>query len=610
MTFTLRSYQRDAVDATVEHFRQCDESAVIVLPTGAGKSLVIAELARIAKRKILVLAHVKELVEQNHAKYASYGLTASIYSAGLQQKSTAHQITFASIQSVARNLNDFAEAYSLVIIDECHRVSGVVDEIQNADEDSRSIDSRTIDSRTTDRCNSESQYQSLILKLRKHNPNLKVLGLTATPYRMGIGWIYQYHYHGFSRSDEPRPFIHCIYELPLKFMIRQGYLTPPKMIDAAIAHYDFSSLLPNARGQYNEQEVNELLSRYPRVTQGITEQIKSLMKVEPPRQGAMIFAATVKHAIEIAGYLNAEDTALITGDTADSERRDKIQRFKNKEIRFLVNVSVLTTGFDAPHVDVIAILRPTQSVSLFQQIVGRGLRLAENKKDCLVIDYAGNGFDLFYPEVGEKKPSSDSVPVMVPCPQCGFANTFWGKVGEHGQITEHYGRKCWGVDLGEDGSRMVCDYRFRFKECRHCGTENDIAARECRVCHESMVDPDDQLKAALRLKNAMVIRCAGVNFVEDNERLKIIYFDEDGMELSESFDLSHQGQRYIFNLLFGRRFNLGATPRQFSSNQEVICSADQFTAPDFVIARKTGRFWRVKERLFDYQGNYRKANEM
>jgi len=324
----------------------------------------------------------------------------------------------------------------------------------------------------------------------------------------------------------------------------------------------------------------------------------------------MIFAATVKHAIEIQGYLDTSETALITGDTPGKERNELIQRFKARELRFLVNVSVLTTGFDAPHVDVIAILRPTESVSLYQQIVGRGLRLSEGKTDCLVIDYAGNGFDLFYPEVGGRKGESDSVPVMVHCPQCDFANTFWGKVDEEGHLIEHYGRKCWGFELDENDQRVLCDYRFRFKECRHCGAENDIAARECNTCHEAIVDPDEQLKAALRLKNAMVIRCAGVTFLEQGERLKVIYHDEEGVELSESFDLSHKGQRHIFNLLFGRRFKLGTLPKPFNKACEVVSVSQHFTAPDFVVARKVGNFWRVKERIFDYEGSYRKANEI
>ena len=579
MTYTLRNYQRDAVDATIKHFRQTENSAVIVLPTGAGKSLVIAELARLARRKILVLAHVKELVEQNHDKYQAYGLTAGIFSAGLKQKQTRHQVTFASIQSVSRNLDAFAEEYSLVIIDECHRVN----------EDS------------------DSQYQQVIDKLTHHNNRLKILGLTATPYRMGLGWIYRYHYHGFSRATEPRPFDRCIYELPLGYMIKNGFLPPPKMVDATVAHYDFSSLTANSAGHYNEREVNSLLARHPRVTESIIEQISQLAE---QRQGVMIFAASIDHAQEICGYLDSRQTALVTGKTPAAERDQLIEDFKQRRLKFLVNVAVLTTGFDAPHVDLIAILRPTQSVSLYQQIVGRGLRLSEGKQDCLVIDYAGNGFDLFYPEVGDKKPASDSVPVLVHCPACGFGNTFWGKNDDAGQLIEHYGRRCWGVEEDDDGERQQCDYRFRFKECPHCGAENDIAARRCHQCQQAVIDPDDKLKDALNLKDALVLRCAGVTFAEDKKRLKVIYHDEQGVEVSESFDLNHKGQRHVFNLQFGRRFGQGTAPRYFNSVSDVLAVSHLFSHPDFVIARKTGRFIRVKDKIFDYQGNYRKANQL
>tara|TARA_R110002110_G_scaffold21239_10_gene84722 strand:- start:531 stop:2312 length:1782 start_codon:yes stop_codon:yes gene_type:complete len=588
--FKLRPYQQEAVDATLKHFRKSDDSAVIVLPTGAGKSLVIAELARLARRKILVLTHVKELVEQNHAKYQSYGLTAGIFSAGLKRKENRYQVTFASVQSVSANLDQFRDEYSLIIIDECHRVSG----------------------------EESSQYQTIIELLRQQNDSLKVLGLTATPYRLAIGWIYRYHYRGFVRgrsgdSDEQnKPFAHCIYELPLSYMINRGYLTRPELVDAAVAQYDFSALSQNRFGEYAEKDVNQLLSKHQRVTRAIVEQV---MELAVKRKAVMIFAATVDHAREITGYLPEHQTALITGATDLNERDLLIQRFKQQQLKYLVNVSVLTTGFDAPHVDFIAILRPTQSVSLYQQIVGRGLRLDEGKQDCLVIDYAGNSVNLHHPEVGEKKPNPDSEPVQVFCPGCGFANIFWGKADSEGHVIEHYGRRCQGLigpaeedgPAAQNGRPEQCDYRFRFKECPYCGGENDIAARNCHQCKKAIIDPDDQLRDALKLKDAMVIRCAGISLSADGSKLRITYHGEDGEEFSESFDFSKPAQRNVFNKLFGRRLANGQAPQAFSRVEEVLEIQALMPAPDFVIARKQKHYWQVQERMFDYQGHYRKA---
>jgi len=580
--FTLRPYQQEAVDATLNHFRKSDESAVIVLPTGAGKSLVIAELARLARRKILVLTHVKELVEQNHAKYQSYGLSGGIFAAGLKRKENHHQVTFASVQSVAANLDQFRDEYSLVIIDECHRVS--VEET--------------------------SQYQRIIELLRQQNDSLKVLGLTATPYRLAMGWIYRYHYRGFVRGsddEQDKPFRHCIYELPLSYMINRGYLTRPELVNAAVAQYDFSALTQDRFGEYAEKDVNQLLSKHQRVTRAIIEQV---MEMAAERQGVMIFAATVQHAQEIAGYLPEQETALVTGATDLRDRDQLIQRFKQRQLKYLVNVSVLTTGFDAPHVDLIAILRPTQSVSLYQQIVGRGLRLGEGKRDCLVIDYAGNHVNLHHPEVGEPKPNLDSEPVQVFCPGCGFANIFWGKTDSDGRVVEHYGRRCQGLleSIEDDAGRpQQCDYRFRFKECPHCGCENDIAARNCGHCHQAIIDPDDQLRDALKLKDAVVIRCAGISLAGEGQKLRMTYHGEDGEELRESFDFSKPAQRAVFNKLFGRRFANGQAPKVFARANEVLEMEVLLPAPDFVIARKQKHYWQVQERIFDYRGQYRKA---
>tara|TARA_R110002020_G_scaffold1969_4_gene9001 strand:- start:115 stop:1866 length:1752 start_codon:yes stop_codon:yes gene_type:complete len=581
MSYKLRPYQQEAVERTVLHFRKSNDPAVIVLPTGAGKSLVIAELARIAKQKILVLAHVKELVEQNSQKYKSFGLEASIFSAGLKEKSLNHQVTFASVQSLSRNLNKLNEHYSLLIIDECHRVNG----------------------------DKKSQYGKVINSLKEYNPQLKVLGLTATPYRLGMGWIYHHHYHGFVKGTQESPFKSCIFELPLRYMIKHNYLTPPNEVDAAISHYDFSSLDSNAFGQYTTDDMNALLKNSERATQAILQQV---IQYSEEREGVMVFAATVMHAQEILSYLPAHQSALITGDTPNTERDKIIKQFKAKQLKYLVNVSVLTTGFDAPHVDFIAILRPTESVSLYQQIVGRGLRLSESKTDCLVIDYAGNGFNLFHPEVGDKKGDSDNEPVQVLCPGCGFANIFWGKTDSTGKVIEHFGRRCQGLLEDDEGTKEQCDHRFRFKECEQCGAQNDIAARKCHDCGAVMADPDDKLRNALNLKDALVLRCSGlsVTLIKD-ELIKVTYFDEDGASCDEVYNLANKGGQFIFNKQFGLRVGLGQTPINFKTAPQVVSAQFELVPPDFVIARKSKKYgWKVADKLFDYKGNFRKANQL
>ena len=589
MAYQLRPYQKNAVHSVIRHFRQSDEPALLVLPTGAGKSLVIAELARIARGRVLVLAHVKELVEQNHAKYQSYGLNASIFSAGLGLKEDSEQVIFGSVQSVVRNLTRFGhgpgqQAFTLLIIDECHRVS----------------------------MEKDASYHKVINHFKQLNPNLKVLGLTATPYRLGMGWLYQYlqtsSNKGTVRTGEPRFFTRCLFELPLSYMVDNGYLTTPQVLDAPIVFYDFSQLSRDGFGRCAEQELNQLLQGKTRATREIIEQVK---QEATTRKGVMIFAATVDHAREIMGYLPSDDSALIIGDTPLKERDQLINAFKQQRLKFLVNVSVLTTGFDAPHVDLIAILRPTESVSLYQQIAGRGLRLAPGKKDCLIIDYAGNRFSLFSPEVGTPRPDSKAVPVTVPCPACGHDNNFWGITDSDGDLIEHYGRRCQGVEVFADGHREQCDFRYRFKECDQCGAENDIAARKCHCCQRALVDPDQKLREALNLKNCLVIRCSGMEMTEDARRIKITYHDEDGAEVHEFFRLETPAQQGAFYHHFGKHalINRGK-PFRAESVASVISQRKKFRQPDFVIAQKEKHYWKIIDKLFDYQGRYRKADTL
>ncbi|MFA0224889.1 DEAD/DEAH box helicase [Vibrio splendidus] len=573
--YTLRPYQADSVKSVIHYFRKHQTPAVLVLPTGAGKSLVIAELARLAKGRVLVLAHVKELVEQNHEKYEGYGLKGSIFSAGLGRKETDQQVVFASVQSVVRNLDSFSNQFSLLVIDECHRVP----------------DEKT------------SSYQKVITHLRENNSGIKVLGLTATPYRLGMGWLYQYHTRGQVRSEEPRFFRDCIFELPIRYLLDEGFLTPARMIDAPVLSYDFSQLKPASTGRYKEAELDMVIEQSKRATPQIVDQIIELAK---DKLGIMVFAATVRHAQEILGLLPEGESSIVIGDTPTLERDQIISDFKERKIKFLVNVSVLTTGFDAPHVDLIAILRPTESISLYQQIVGRGLRLSPGKKECLVLDYAGNSYDLYQPEVGDPKPDSDSEIITIPCPACGFNNNFWGKLDSNGFLLEHFGRKCQGYFADEDtGEREHCNYRFRAKYCGECGADNDIAARICHECDATLVDPDKKLKEALNLKDALVFECLemDLNVLKDDKgksQLKVTYRGENQAQVHEFWSLTTKKQKQNFKDQFVRP-HLADRHRPFeeASPTKVVAHQHRFRPPQFVIARKVGRFWKMRDKIFE-----------
>ena len=573
--YTLRTYQQEAVDRTLNYFRKRRDPAVIVLPTGAGKSLVIAELAKIAIGRVLVLAHVKELVEQNHLKYESYGLHAGIYSAGLNQKDSEQKVIFGSIQSVAKAKDAFFKDFTLVVIDECHRVG----------------------------LEPDSQYAKVITQLKLNNPRICILGLTATPYRLGLGWIYNYALRGELKTQEQRFFKHCIYDLPLEYMISNQYLTPPVQVDIPVTSYDFSELIEGGNA-YTMAQLEEALHQQRRLTPLIIKNIIDITESDQ-RQGVMIFSSTVKHAQEIMDHLPTGQARLVVGTTELSERDQIVHDFKQKAFKYLVNVSVLTTGFDAAHVDVIAILRPTESISLYQQIVGRGLRLDTDKKDCLVLDYTGMGHSIFSPEIGEKKTASESVAVQVPCPECGFINDFWGILDDEGKLLEHYGRKCRGGHVNADNYNLIpCGYRFRFKICTQCSAENDISARDCSNCGCVLIDPDTKLKQARLSKDAHVLTPDSIEMLERVDKkgtpyLQVKYYDYDAQFVAEMHYLNNPSSLKKFSINFLRSHL--RKPEQkvhISSVSDAVKLRAQLRMPSFVIARKQGKFWKITEKIF------------
>lgn len=496
--YQLRNYQNEACNATMEWVRKSVEPCLIELPTGAGKSLVVAELAKrlyeiSGGKSVMCLAPQKELVIQNREKYLLTGEPASIYSASAGAKCLRHPVVFGSPQTVKNAAHRLGSNYCAVIIDEAHGLTPTI--------------------------------KFIIDKMKESNPKLRIIGLSATPYRLGDGYIYQTDHNDkpvFEGSTKNPYFAKQVYRLTAHYLIQQGFLTPPVVGAINVDSYDISGLVLNSMGKYNNTDIDKAFVGHGRKTAAI---VADVIKQSQNRKGVMFFAATIQHAEEIMASLPPSKSKIVTGKTSSADREKIISDFKNQAFKYLVNVSVLTTGFDAPHVDVIAILRATESVGLMQQIIGRGLRLDDGKEDCLVLDYAENvdkhcpDGDLFNPEIKAGPTGEKGDPLTCLCPSCNGENQFSYRKNDEGfQISQdgyfvdldgnviptdfgpmpaHYGRRCQHFRLRPDGSGELdqCSHRWTFKPCPHCEAENDIAARYCTTCKGEIIDPNDKLKA-------------------------------------------------------------------------------------------------------------------
>ena len=494
----LRPYQQSAVDASVAFMRRSVSPFCIEAATGAGKSHIIAETARIihemTRKRVLCLAPSAELVTQNREKFLATGNRASMFSASAGAKDLRSPVVFGSPLTVKNHISRFQkqgdDGYAMVILDECHGITPTV--------------------------------RGIIDAMREGNPNLRVMGTTATPYRLGSGWIFARHPDGRINDEATARdpyFTDCVFKIGARDLIDQGFLTPPVIGQIGADGYDTSGLALNSRGQFDAEAVDRAYHGHGRKTAAIVADVVAQAR---DRHGVMFFAATIQHAQEVMASLPPEFSAMVTGDTPKAQRDSIIRRFKERRIKYLVNVSVLTTGFDAPHVDVIAILRKTESVGLLQQIIGRGLRLSDGKRDCLVLDYTTNlddhcpDGDLFAPVIKASKGGEGGGGVSACCPDCGYENQFTANpqwldykkdaagyvldldgqqvMSDFGPIAGHYGRRCLGlVQSGKRGEWERCGYRWTYKPCPHCEAENDIAARYCCACKGEIIDPNEKL---------------------------------------------------------------------------------------------------------------------
>jgi len=498
----LRPYQTAAVASAIQEMRRSTAPILIEAATGAGKSLIIAEIARIIHestgKRILVTAPSAELVVQDREKYAATGNPSSMFSASAGVKSLRHPVIFGTPGTIKNRISAFTKGdFALVVIDEGDLYTPTL--------------------------------RSIVDAMRTANPLLRVLFLTATPYRLGSGYIFSEWPDGaLNGADKARePYAgKCVYRITAPELIAEGYLCPPVIgaIHAAGGVYDTHSMLPNKMGKFASADVDRAYHGHGRKTAAI---VADIVAQSQSRKGVLIYAATVQHAQEVLASLPPSLSAMVTGESAD--RNLILKRLKAQRLKYVVNVGVLTVGVDVPHVDVIAVLRKTDSIRLLQQIIGRGLRLSPEtgKTDCLYLDYTSNvedhcpDGDLFAPIVKAKALGETGGALEVECPECAYVNAFtankdcldykldahgycldvWGQRVEtdFGPMPGHHGRRCNGlVPTRRRGEYDRCGYRWTSKPCLACEAPNDIAARYCRECKAEIVDPGEKLIADFR----------------------------------------------------------------------------------------------------------------
>lgn len=481
-----RFYQQDAHDAAMDWMKKNDAPCLLSLPTGSGKSIIVAMLAETLHKisggkRVLCLCPSKELTQQNFDKYISIGGKASIYSASIS-KSMRHPVIFATEQSFLKIAEKFAHEFCAIVQDECHKQAGT--------------------------------FLEIVRIFREANHNMRIVGLSATPYIMNKGYVFELTEKNQIVSDAIDPFFKKqVYSISADKLIELGFLTPPQ-IGTVSDHYNTEGLeLKN--GKFDEKE---LAGRFE--DQSITANIvQDILNKTSNRKRCLIFATSIKHAEEIHKLI--PESATISGKTPKQDRERILKDFESGKIKYLTNVSILTVGYDLPILDAIAILRPTMSASLYQQILGRGTRLHEGKENFLVLDYTDNIPQFFEGKESVFEPnikaygSRISVPISFSCPDCGTINEAskrqgfesYSEVGGFaldlaGDVIKtdgdqlmpaHHSRRCCGVVLKGKNQYERCGFYWAHKTCPECGEKCDIAAKNCNSCGFVLIRPDEKL---------------------------------------------------------------------------------------------------------------------
>lgn len=383
-----RWYQEEALDALFDYLSTQPGNPILALPTGTGKSFIIAEFIRrvmqhYPAQRFLMLTHVKELIVQNAQELLAVWPTAplGVYSAGAKRREHNMPITFAGIASAVNKASLFRHI-DLVFIDECHLVSP----------------------------KGLTMYRTLLAELAKYNPRLRVIGLTATNWRLGLGML-----------TDGGVFNATCYDLttPASFnrLIADGFLAPliPKR---TALQYDLRAVKTD-KGDYNLSSLQGALDVEALTLAAVRETIEQGQN----RKHWLIFASGIEHAEHIAATFSSlgVSAALVHSKMPDRQRDAELEAFKAGRYRCLVNNTMFTTGFNFPALDLISIMSATKSSSKWVQILGRGTRPCDGKENCLILDYGGNTVrlgEINNPVIPGKKGTGGGMAPVKVCPSC------------------------------------------------------------------------------------------------------------------------------------------------------------------------------------------------
>ena len=513
MTLTPRPYQKRAIDAAIQWIKKNTEPCLLDLATAAGKSIIAALLGdaiiKMSKgKKVLCLCPDARLVKQNAEAYSLISDEYSIYSASIS-KSLRHNFVVATEGTFISIADKTNGEFCCVIMDEADRITNT--------------------------------NKKIIEILREKNPNLRVIGMTGSPWRTKEGYIYEIDLDGSVVEETTNPYYKKVVErVTPRELIESGYATPYKNIPVS-EKYETENIKLNKDGSFDQKDIDHAFVGRGNKTSAVVQDIVDKANQRNAR-AVLIYAATIDHCYEIMESLPNYNSAMMHGGMSDKENKQAVQDLRDGKIRYLVNVGMAAVGLSINHVDIIAFLRLTESSRFYTQVLGRGMRLDEFKEDFWVLDYTANqenlfpDGDLFNPKIiayGKK----ESIKSEIQCPDCHSVNSvtlrpnpdgydidpfgyFLDLAGERveyeGQhFPAHFSRRCSHVEVRGHNVFERCSYFWSYKECTECGHKSDLTARKCSECGELLIDPNAKLIAEFKAfkKDLSQVQTDAINFI-------------------------------------------------------------------------------------------------